>query len=178
LVLPHSKKDEPAGAALRRMCDGFKQHNEAFECLEMLKEGFGLIDVSNFSLHEWTTFFGAHELKQTLCDAKIYLLFCNSEWCLMCSAHVDDFRATVEPADFKWLHQILLEAFDGDFKMEIGKQFIHTGITHIFNEYARSLYPVPASMFPTLGTEESLLRESPFQCYLTFLGAVAWLVQT
>ena len=110
----------------------------------------------------------------------------------MVSAHMDDFKGTGSQASLNWLRDILSKSFGGDVKMEQERSFIHTGIKHTKgqekdtskfyyvldqNKYAAAIHPV------TLPELMKLRDEEPLQgllqnCFMTLLGATAWLLQT
>ena len=111
---------------------------------------------------------------------------------MMVSAHMDDFKATGPQAYLNWLRGVLSKAFGGDVKMEQESSFSHTGIKHTrvqdkesgkFHyildqiEYASAIKPV------TLPELIRLKDEDPLQgflqnCFMTLLGATAWVLQT
>ena len=109
----------------------------------------------------------------------------------MVSAHMDDFKGTGPQSSLNWLREVLSKAFGGDVKMEQESSYIHTGIKHTRvedkgarnfhyildqNEYASAIHPV------TLPELMKLKDTDPLQgllqnCFMTLLGATAWLLQ-
>ena len=76
--------------------------------------------------------------------------------------------------------------FGGDVKLELEKQFIHTGIRHTISsdvvtldqeDYANSIKPMVSAQLAAMKEEEPL-NETMRACYLTLLGAAAWMQQT
>ena len=111
---------------------------------------------------------------------------------MMVSAHMDDFKATGPQAYLNWLRDVLSKAFGGDVKMEQEASFIHTGIKHtrIDNklsgkfhyildqiEYASAIKPVDLPELIRMKDEEPL-HGFLHNCFMTLLGATAWVLQT
>ena len=111
---------------------------------------------------------------------------------MMVSAHMDDFKATGPQAFLNWLRDVLSKAFGGDVKMEQESSFIHTGIKHTriddkksgkFHyvldqiEYASAIKPVDLPELIRMKDEEPL-QGFLHNCFMTLLGATAWVLQT
>ena len=111
---------------------------------------------------------------------------------LMVSAHMDDFKATGSQEYLNWIRDVLSKAFGGDVKMEQHDAFIHTGIKHsrvqpknstkfhcILDqiEYAEAIKPVTLPELIKMKDDE-LLQGFLFNCFMTLLGATAWILQT
>ena len=111
---------------------------------------------------------------------------------LMVSAHMDDFKATGAQSELNWVRETLSRAFGGDVKMSQEEVFIHTGIRHSRiqeknesdfyftldqNEYASAIKPVTLPDLMKL-KDEDLLVGLLQNCFMTLLGAAAWLLQT
>ena len=104
----------------------------------------------------------------------------------MVSTHMDDYKATGKHVTLRWLHEILKRHF-GEVSLSIDKgSFVHTGIKpQILKdeilleqyEYASALEPVPAAAMANFKDTDSL-DEKLHACFLTLLGAAAWLLQT
>ena len=111
---------------------------------------------------------------------------------LMVSAHMDDFKSTGPQAELNWLREILSKAFGGDVKMLQDETFIHTGIQHTKvkdgngptfkyildqNEYASAINPVAIPELMKMKDNDPL-EGLLHNCFMTLLGATAWLLQT
>ena len=190
MSLPRARRDiEPSGSALIRQLDGFKDFNDATEVLEMLKGGFGLIDAPNLFTSRVHQVFIAEGIQPTTADEKIYVYHDkDGKLSLVVSAHMDDFKATGQKTTLEWLHSIICKHFGNDVKFELKLEFIHTGIKHISTsdyslitldqiDYAAAIKPINTADLKKLGDSGSL-TETFTACYLTLLGAVAWMVQT
>ena len=110
----------------------------------------------------------------------------------MVSAHMDDFKATGPQTELNWVRSILSTAFGGDVNMLQDDTFIHTGIRHTRtqtkgkptvhyildqNEYASAIHPVTLPELMKLKDDEEL-QGLLQNCFMTLLGATAWLLQT
>ena len=190
MCLPRARRDiEPSGSALIRQLKGYEDFNDSLEVLEMLKGGFGLVDAPNLFTCRVDQVFKENDIKPTLADQKIYMYFDKQHKLqLLVSAHMDDFKATGQMETLKWLHSILCKHFGQDVKMDIAKEFIHTGIKHTVIDdgntitldqidYAASIKPINTAQLQKL-KDDLALDETYQACYLTLLGAVAWLLQT
>ena len=179
---------EPSGVSLLRSVKGYENFNDALEVLEMVKGGFGLVDAPNLFTTRVDNIFKEHMIKATLADQKMYLFHVKSILQMMISAHMDDFKATGSMDMLKWLHSLLAKAFGADVKMEIETSFIHTGITHTVdmkaglaildqNAYISAVRPVSTPELNAM-KDTDWLGEFLAACFLTLLGAVAWMNQT
>ena len=105
---------------------------------------------------------------------------------------MDDFKATGPQAYLTWLRDTLSKAFGGDVKMEQEEIFIHTGIKHTriqakgssrFHyildqiEYAGAIKPVNLPELIKMKDDDPL-QGFLQNCFMTLLGAVAWVLQT
>eukprot|EP00959_Pyramimonas_sp_CCMP1952_P375852 7872279-Pyramimonas_sp.AAC.1 len=131
MVLPRGRGGiEPAGSAILRSIKGFESFNDATECLEMLKGGFGLIDAPNLVAMKADKVLKQENIKPTISDLKIYLKFENGKLMLMVSTHIDDYKATGERPTLIQFHKMLQKHFGNDAKLNMEESFIHTGIRH------------------------------------------------
>ena len=186
--LPFAKGGQPSGSALLRQFKGFESFNDALEVLEMLKGGFGLIDAPNLFTSRVDAVMRAVHLLPTHADPKFYVKHEKGQLVLVVSAHMDDFKATGCRDLLNWLHGILKKHFGDDVKMDLAKEFIHTGIRHRINdtcdlatldqdEYAAALKPL-STAHTSKHNDTDKLDETLYACFLTLLGAAAWLLQT
>ena len=69
MVLPRGRGGiEPAGSAVLRAIKGFEDFNDATECLEMLKGGFGLIDAPKLFTMKADKVLKQENIKPTVSD--------------------------------------------------------------------------------------------------------------
>ena len=199
---------EPSGSALLRQCPGFEDFNDATEVLEMLKGGFGLVDAPNLFTTRVDHILKSAGMFATKVDPKIYVLMSTSKGSgrgtpakdgrgppadepylvLLVSAHMDDFKATGPDEKLTWLRDVLRKNFGSDVKLEMDKVFIHTGIRHTISDqrdlvtldqedYAASIKPLVSAQLAVMPDNE-LLNDTLRACYLTLLGAAAWMLLT
>ena len=190
MQLPRGKPGlEPSGASVLRNLKGFEDFNDALEVLEMIKGGFGLVDAPNLFTTRVDHVLKTKLINSTISDPKMYLEHDKAKALqLMVSAHMDDFKSTGEPANMKALQKTLADAFGNDVKMTYETTFIHTGIRHTYHketkeytldqdDYSKALRPVTHA--DLLKAKDDVdLNEYFYACFLTLLGAVAWLSQT
>ena len=199
MALPKQTASQPSGAAILRQLEGYQDCSESTEALEMLKGGFGLADAPNLFTNRVDQIFRQEGLRPILSDGKIYVRHNEQgQLILQVSAHMDDFKGTGERAQLEWLRNLLRRHFGENVKMTIEDTFIHTCIRHTVvrekatasdgstqqfkivldqNDYAAALKPVEHHSMASLKDDVNLTGLL-FSCYLTLLGALAWLMQT
>ena len=99
--------------------DGFEGFDSLTECLEMLKEGFGLKDAPKLFTDRVHLTFKKHGLHEVRSCEKVYVKHVQGFLVLMISAHTNDFKATGKPEELTWFNFMMKEEF-GDVSIERG----------------------------------------------------------
>eukprot|EP00959_Pyramimonas_sp_CCMP1952_P348546 7301508-Pyramimonas_sp.AAC.1 len=118
MMLPRGRGGvEPAGSAVLRTIKGFENFNDATECLDMLKGGFGLIDAPNLFTMKADKVLKQENIRPTISYPKIYLKFEKGKLVLMVSTHMDDYKPIGEKMTLISFHTMLQKHFGADVKL-------------------------------------------------------------
>ena len=107
-----------------RKFDAFKLFCDATHVLEMLKGGFGLMDAPQLFTTKVDVTLKKHGMFPTHADKKIYIKHENGVLVLICSAHMDDFKATGDMKWLEWLQNLLQKDFGAEIKLDLSKNFL------------------------------------------------------